>query len=91
MKYLFIQIKERNGEQEYIQPLVREIKDNEQPNDVAKEIAKTWYDDDNSCEIFGEGTSCFETYEFFGGCIITKVSSYREITKEEYNVLKRFI
>lgn len=89
MKYLFIQIHERNGEQEYTQPLVREIKDTDKPDDVAKEIAKTWYCD-NDCEVLDEGTD-LEAYEFFAGCIITSVSSYREITESDYKVLRKFI
>lgn len=90
MKYLFIEIHERNGEQEYTQPMIKEIKDSDNPADVAKETAKTWYDEYNNMEILDEGTD-FEAYEFFAGCIITSVSSHREITAAEYNVLKRFI
>lgn len=82
-KYLFIQIEERNGEQEYTFRIVREVPIDADNDEIAEHEAKTWYGD--------EAEENDGRYEFFGGSIVTSVDSVREISKTDYDVLTKYI
>lgn len=84
-KFIFATLNERNGEQEYSCKLVREIpKSSDEWKWVEKNILKGWYDDENA-EKSDNG------YYFFGGSLHVKVSLVQVITKEEFDVLNKFL
>jgi len=97
MKYLFIQLEERNGEQEYTQEVLQEVENDADNNAVADELARTWYsnedveDDDDESETGGEWDEAAGEYYHLGGCIAVSVKAIREIPKKHYDILKQYI
>jgi hypothetical protein len=88
VKYLFIKIEERNGEQEYTSKMVRTVNSSVKNIEkfVTDTLLKVWYNDDNAKKVRGE-----DWYEFFGGCIMARLESVEEISKEDFDVLNRYL
>lgn len=81
-KYLFISLKERNGDYEYTHKNITEI-NNEKIStaiEVVEDYAKTFYMDNPE--------KCDNGYYFFGGEVFVSVNYWTFISEEEYNVLK---
>jgi len=79
MKYWHLKVKVRNGEHEHISQSVHKgdtFDANEYPSD-----------------FYGGKSTKLEdgVYEFDYGCIIVSVQSCREITEQEYEILKKHI
>lgn len=85
MKYGLINIETKCGEYEFTQAyLVRFRKDLEKRAD---EVAKTWYDD--RVKNWDGGRE--NEYYFNGGELAVSVHSFEELTKKEYDVMKKYI
>lgn len=82
-KYCFIRISERNGEQEYTFPLVRELESRKSIEKYTDEIARNWYGGEPKKEDGG--------YYHIGGCVHVSVDSYREISKQDFDVLSKYL
>lgn len=83
-KFVFISLEERNGEREYTHNIVREIPEKTDAWDYGdKNLAAQWYADDADEQDDG--------YYFNGGEVCVSVKGARDITKEEYDVLKKFL
>lgn len=88
MKYYYIEIEERNGEQEYRQPSSVAIDGRKNIEKYADDLAKGWYG--GSDEDYTEPEKDGDTYYHLGGTIAISVGRIKEITKDEYDVLKKF-
>ena len=84
-KYYFVVLEERNGEQEYSIKSTKVVSEGDTIDNLLDRILKQWYPRDEEPPI-NNGW-----YEFFGGSLMAKVDRYEEITKEEYEVLSKFI
>ena len=80
MKHYIGTIEERNGEQEYSFNVL--FKSNK-PDATLRRIALNWYDDCDNKK--GEDGGFY----FMGGILFTEPDRYKEITAEEYEVIKR--
>ena len=91
MKYYFMTIEERNGEQEYIFRHVCGLEDN--PETYLDELCQNWYGDMDDEEIEEEDIPQKEDggYYLLGGCVFVSPGRIEEITEEEYNVLNKFL
>lgn len=78
MKYWFLNIEIRNGEYEYNSLSLHTGKFN------AEEYVKGFYNDDGEESDNGE-------YYFNGGEVACSIKKLKEITKKEYDVLRKFI
>jgi hypothetical protein len=85
MKYYFRVIGVRTGEYEFELKRVEALPSNVDPNEHFTNIAKNFYDG---------GEQWFENKEefyFFGGEICAWVEDYKEISKEEFEVLNKYL
>lgn len=84
-KHIFLFLKERNGEYEYLHRSVHEIPDGKQStaNKVAKNYAKEFYGGKPEKEDGG--------YYFHGGEVFVKVYSWQFISEEKFNALREFL
>jgi hypothetical protein len=81
MKKYFVEFKEINDGKEYF---INSVKETDNIEETIKTSLENWYDSEDVEENNG-------VYEFFGGSIVVKEVSHREITDEEFEVLSRFI
>lgn len=83
-KFIFITIEERNGERQYSHNLVREIPKSANPLKWAdKNVAAPWFGKDTDAQD--------DAYYSASGEFCVTVQDAREITKEEFDVLNRFL
>lgn len=83
-KHIFIELNERNGEQEYRQHSLVVANDDEIPENVAEQEAKYWYDATTAEE---DETGFFH----LGGTVHVSVKRVEVISKEVYDVLNKYI
>lgn len=83
MKYYFRTIEIRNGEYEYTSTGKMMLPDNKDAHETLKEYCSDFYGT--------EGTLEDGWYLFGGGVVAVAPGIIREITKAEYDVLKKFI
>lgn len=91
MKYYFRVIGVRVGEYEFNLRTTAVLSADVDPQEHFTNIAKTFYCNIGDSE---EGEQWFdhkEEFYFFGGELCTWVADYKEITKEEYEVLQKYI
>ncbi len=79
-KYYLFTIEERNGEKEYSFNITRQSLN---PEETIKEIARTWYDDEDVKEDGGD-------YWFDCDTICVRPRDYRRLTKREFDILNKF-
>lgn len=86
MKYLLIEINERNGEKEYTFKCLAQCS-SEQNNDlVADAIAVNWYEDDLDQPPFNR-----RYFWFDGWSIAVKVGNIYQLPPEHYDVLRLYL
>jgi len=85
MKYYFRVIGVRTGEYEFELKRVEALPNSTNPQEHFTNIAKTFYD--NGEQLFENK----EEFYFFGGEICAWLDSFEEITKEEYEVLNKYL
>lgn len=85
-KYVFLSIETRDGEREYTQDRVHRIDKEDSIDKFADEFVKTYFDDED--EESGEEDG---GYYQLGGQVHCSVKKVMEISKEDYEVLKRYI
>ena len=83
IKYVFITLRVRNGDYDFESKSVHEIKSEIDGSDFAEKYASDFYGD-KSYEDNGR-------YYFNGGEVAVDVRRAQEITKEEYNVMSKFL
>lgn len=82
-KYIYVNLKERNGEKEYGHPVALKVPSTSTPEKTADKYAK---------DFWGENTGKRDGwYEFDNGCIMVRVREIKPITKAEYELLSKFI
>jgi hypothetical protein len=79
MKYIFLQLKIRNGEYEYYSHNAISVSVDTDQEEYAEEFAKSFYN--------GEPDIDDKTYYFNGMCVAVQVHSVKVITASEYEVL----
>lgn len=84
MKYAFIKLDLKSGEDEFSSSTVSQIEDHENVYDWAREYLMGFW---------GDATEELPDSEWvtYPNGIEGKIADFRTITEEEYNVLKRFI
>jgi len=82
MKYLLIEIEERNGEQEYRQHYLKTYSGKKTNEQVADQVCSKWY--------MGKSEHVDDMYYFDGGSIGASVLSVKEIPKEHFEILKLY-
>lgn len=88
MRYLFLDLKVRNGEYEYSCTSVHQLEKGMHARAFAERYAKTFYGDGDyeGEETFGKGVY------YFNGCeVAVSVYNYKVISEEHYEVLKQYI
>jgi len=85
-KYYFVEIKEINGGSEFYHKSTRKTKGNDKIEDGLTNTLKSWYGNGEDGEMQDDG-SC----EHLGGSVIISVDSFKEISKEHYDVLSQYI
>jgi hypothetical protein len=91
MKYYYRVIGVRTGEFEFELKSTAVLSADVNPREHFTNVAKTFYHNTGDSP---EGEQWFENKEefyFFGGEVCAWLDSYKEITKEQYDVLKEFI
>ena len=83
MIYIYRELKTREGEREYYHKGVHELPEGTDPNEFVEEYLKNFWGLEGEEEDGG--------YYFFGGEIHTSVYNVTVISKEEYDVLNKFI
>lgn len=83
MKYLFVKLEVQDGENRHTLKSVHEIPDDKGENEFGEEHASEFYGTSEK----GEG----DWYEFYGGSIAVRCTANTVITKDEYNVLKKYL
>ena len=84
MKYFYFQLKEINGEYQYRHKLITELPDDVDPTKALNEAyAGSWYG--NNSEAEGNG------FYYNGGEVYVELTFIQEITKEEYDILNKYI
>jgi len=81
-RYYVYNIEERNGEYEYNHKGVVQLGENDDPDE--------WLEDYTS-DFYGGGGDKEEDYYWFNGEIICWAGMMREISKDEFDVVKRYI
>lgn len=84
-KYMFLVLKERNGEYEYYHKNLHEL-----PN-ARKTTMKKYAEDYIKGFYGGPATKEDEGYYFHGGEVFVKIYSYQIISEAEYNVLRKYL
>ena len=79
-KYYLFTIEESVGGKEFIQKITSESTN---PDLSLKEIAKSWYDDEDVEEIEGN-------YDFESGEMVVTPLKYERLTKREFDILNKF-
>jgi len=77
MKLFAAELHIRTGEMEFDYPLAIHAKDYEEANEKAQEYARTFYGENETDSLIGEGY-----YEFDCGCIITNISFLQEVSDQ---------
>lgn len=83
-KYIYLCLKERNGEYEYSHKSVHELPDNRLA--TAKRFANNWL-----MQFYG-GKPEFEDggYYFHGGEVYVEIESWQFINQEEFQIVKKY-
>jgi hypothetical protein len=86
MKYIYVEVEERNGEREYRHRAVKQI-----PVSIT-DITK-WADENYAGGMYGgDAPENFDgRWEYDGGEVSCELYKAEEITKEQYDVLFRFL
>ncbi len=84
MKYFILKIFERNGEREYTHKVLTQMPKNAElsPEEFLEETARTFYEE--SEEKDGD-------YWWHFGELVTRGDSITEVTKKEYDILKKYM
>ncbi len=83
--YMILILEERNGEYEYYHRSVHELPD-------ARETSMRKFAEDYLKGFYGgKSEKEDEGYYFHGGEVYVRISSYGIISREEYNVLSRYL
>lgn len=84
-KYIFLTLEERNGEYEYTHRSVRQLPDSKTKTAerFVKDYLKGFYG--GKAEKEGEG------YYFNSGELFVEVTSWRFISKEDFNILNQYL
>lgn len=82
-KFVFLCIKVRDGEREYYCNSVHTISSRRKLDKFADDYAKEFYMSKPEAEDGG--------YYHFGGEVHVSANNYREITKDEFDILIRFL
>ena len=82
-KYIYRAFHTRDGEREYYHKGVHVIDQDQDTKEFVYELCMNFWSD--------RGDEEKECSWWFMGEIITSVYDYKEITKEEYNILNRFL
>lgn len=95
MKYYLFELIEQNGEQEYRQNVIQEIEDDIKPMDRLTDLCLNWYDESGEDEEDDLSERRKElirngSLDFLGGTIIVTPAGYTQITKEEYDIFKKY-
>jgi len=91
MKYYYRVIGVRTGEYEFNLKMTACLDASIDPREHFTELAKTFYHNSGDSP---EGEQWFdynEEFYFFGGELCTWLDDFKEVTKEQYDVLKEFI
>lgn len=84
MKYFYIEIEERNGEYEYRHKVVRSCPLNVNPDKFFDDnLAGSWYG--------GEVDKEDDGYYYNGGEVFVELTRVEEITKEEFDILNKYL
>lgn len=86
IKYLLVEINERNGEKEYTFRCLAQCSSEQNPKLVADAIALNWYD-----EYLDEDPYDRDSFWFEGGAIAVEVGNVNELPKEHYDVLSLYL
>lgn len=89
MKYIFLEMKIRNGEYEYSSQSVHELPARKSTEKFGRDYAKDFYGGkpfqyNDKIDPDGE-------WYFNGGEVAVRCKEVQEITKEEYEVLKKYL
>ncbi len=87
MKYLLVEIAERNGEKEYTARCLAQCPSEQNPNLVADAIAVNWYED---C-LDDESPFDHDSFWFEGGAIAVEVAGVKEVSAQHYDVLSLYL
>jgi len=82
-KYLFIEMEEKSGEQEYSQYHIKTVDYHLNNDDEANAVAKNWYGGKSREEDGG--------YWHLNETVFVRVKKVVELTPSEYAVLNKFI
>ena len=89
MKFAFITLEVIYGEYSTLSYHISEYGENDTLDEVSRNCALGFYPEaSENGEVEEVKTDCFN---FFDGGTVVEISSAREITEDEYNVLKKFI
>lgn len=100
MKYIFLRLRDRVGEHEFVSDSVYEISDDTDIEIFAKEQAQlSWAEDDYDEEkdewikVLSEPMEGFNDEVYFSPSwdVATKVHSVREIPKEHFEILNEYL
>lgn len=83
-QFIFLKLKERNGEYEYIHPSVHEIPSELDINEFAENYASEFYDP-SRMKPGDDG------YYFNGGEVHVRVYTAMAISKRDYDLLKSYL
>ena len=86
MKYLLVEINERNGEKEYTFKCLAQCSTEQDNNLVADEIAFNWYKDDLDQHLFNR-----EYFWFDGWSIAVEVGNIYKLPQEHYDLLNLYL
>ena len=81
MKYIYLQLKIRNGEYEFYSTNAIHVSSDTDPAEYAEKFAQSFYN--GKPDIDGK------TYFFNGMCVAVQVHNVQEITPVEYGVLNK--
>jgi hypothetical protein len=90
-KFIFLSMQIRNGEYEHSSESVHEIPACKTIRKFGQEYAKDFYGTPPKAFQYNDKIDPDDWWYFNGGEIAARVRRIEEITKEEYDVLKRFI
>lgn len=86
VKYLLVEINERNGEKEYTFKCLAQCSSEQNNNLIADAIALNWYEDDLDEHPFNRDYFWFDSWS-----IAVEVGSVYELPQAHYNVLSLYL
>ena len=84
-KYIYLLLKERNGEYEYSHPSVHELSDTKKitAEKFTKKYLREFY--------AGSSKHADEGYYFYDGEVFVKLYTWNFVSAEEYNILREYL